>query len=551
MKILLAAINAKFNHTNIAVRSLAKYVATENVFFSEWTINMNVGEILRGIEASKADMVIFSTYIWNSEIIRKLIPDVKKVLPDAMIAAGGPEAGFDAQSWLNNFPQLDFVISGEGEDTLKEIAQGHDLKDIKGLWYRNESNGILFTGERPLICDMDSIPFPYDSFDDPDHKIYYYESSRGCPFSCAYCMSSLDKRVRFRSLDQTCSHIQAFLDAGVSLVKFVDRTYNLKEERYLAIWQYILDHHNGKTMFHFEIEAEFLSDRALDFLQQVPEGVMQFEIGVQSCNPETLESVGRSKETLKLFDNIRRIPKTIHTHLDLIAGLPHEDLESFGLSFEKVMELKPDALQLGFLKILHGTTMEGLAKSKGWQWMDNPPYEVISSPWMPYGDIVFLKDVEVLLDAFYNSGTFTATMNYLSRRIGWKKFFFDAADKARAEKVLDAARKTSFWFDWLADWMKDDSIVMELLKYDYLKMGKTSRFPTWLNHRYDKAAHLDAMNQKENLFDNRIEFAFSEYDEFPINPLADEPEKTKGAYKMLFVYARHNSSIKNCQIILQ
>ncbi|WP_287404706.1 radical SAM protein, partial [Treponema sp.] len=257
---------------------------------------------------------------------------------------------------------------------------------------------MLFTGNRAFIEDLDDIPFPYPEMiegkADEDHKIYYYESSRGCPFSCAYCLSSVEKRVRFKSLERTCEEIQFFLDNNIKLVKFVDRTYNLDEERYIGIWDYILKHHNKKTMFHFEIEAEYLSEKALDFLQNVPEGVMQFEMGVQSANKKTLKAINRSANTEELAAKIKRIPRTIHQHLDLIAGLPFEDLESFGKSYDFVMSLRPDALQLGFLKILGGTVMEKYASENGWKWMESPVYETFSTPHLSFGDIAFLKDME-------------------------------------------------------------------------------------------------------------------------------------------------------------
>lgn len=558
MKILAAAINARFNHTNIAVRSIVRYVQERldchcgcRIEFAEWTINMGMDQILRGMTDAEPDMILFSTYIWNSEMVQKIIPDIKKVLPHVIIGAGGPEAGFCPEIWLRKFSQIDFIMAGEGEETVLQLALGNRLEDVAGLYLRNSDDHIFFTGPRELICDLDQLPFPYDSFEDPEHKIYYYESSRGCPFSCSYCMSSVDRLVRFRSLERTCHDIQKFLDANVSLVKFVDRTYNLNEERYLAIWQYILDNHNGKTMFHFEIEAEFLSEKALCFIEKIPSGIMQFEIGVQSCNEKTLDAVGRSKETARLFANIKRIPETIHRHLDLIAGLPYEDLESFGESFDRIMALKPDALQLGFLKVLHGTTMKIYAEQNGWKWMEGAPYEVLSTPYLSFGQILFLKDVEVLLDAFYNKGIFRRTMAYVIRRTGCRNFFFDAAEKARTDGTLDAERKTSYWFDWMARYLERDSVALELLKFDFLSMSKTSRFPSWMKHNYDKNRHLDAMNKTESRFDSRIEFAFSEYDEFTVNPASAEPEKTRGIFRVLFVYERHNSSIKNCQIILQ
>lgn len=569
MKILLVAVNAKYNHTNIAVRSIVEFVKGKipesiQVEFGEWTINMSLSEILRGIARTAPDMIIFSTYIWNSEVIQKIIPDIKKIVPGCTIGAGGPEAGFDAEQWLTKFSDLDFVIAGEGEETCLELFSGtKDIHDVMGLYLRDAHGKIFFTGPRPLICNLDHIPFPYEKIEEPDNRIFYYESSRGCPFSCAYCMSSMDTRVRFHSLERVYDDLQIFLDAKAALVKFVDRTYNLNTARYMAIWQYILDHHNGKTKFHFEIEAEYLEDQALLFLQNVPQGIMQFEIGVQSCNQKTLEAVGRSKEIKKLFENIKRIPKTIPVHLDLIAGLPFEDLDSFGDSLEKVLALRPNELQLGFLKVLHGTSMERYAKENGWQWMANPNYEVLSTPELSYEDILFLKDVETVVDALYNSGLFETTVAYASRILGWKNLFYTLARQSRTDGTLDSPKKTSFWFEVLSEFFMEDEVALELLKFDYLKSGKTSTFPKWMVHNYSKDLHLEAMKQNEGRFDSRIEFAFSEYDEFKVNPLSPHPEisaqkkapsssteESDRCFRILFVYPRHNSKITRCQILL-
>ncbi len=574
MKILLAAVNSRFNHTNIAVRSLCLYArkffpdTADDITFDEWTINMNSGEILRGIEKHKPNVILLSTYIWNAEIIQKIIPDIKKIIPDSIVACGGPEAGFCGEIYLNRFPELDFIMKGEGEETFRELCSilfsknfcadnfFSSIKNIKGIYCRDRKKEIIFTGERELICNIDELPFPYERITEPDTRIYYYESSRGCPFNCAYCMSSLDKRVRFMSTEKVCRDLKTFMDADVALVKFVDRTYNLNEERYINIWKYIVEHHNNKTMFHFEIEAEYLSEKALNFLQTVPKGVMQFEIGVQSSNPETLQEVGRSPETLKLAQNIRRIPETIHTHLDLIAGLPFENLEIFGKSFNFVMNLKPDALQLGFLKVLHGTTMETYAKNNNWKWMSNPPYETFSTPYLSYNDMMFLKDLEILLDAFYNSGIFGTAIKFIERKSGWWNFFYSATELAQKTGALDSPNKTEYWITWLAEnhmelQLSDSkNTLLQLLKFDYLRQGKTSRFPEWFKHNYSKANHLEAMNKNENRFDSRIEFSFSDYDEFSVNPLAELPENTSGKFRILFVYRRHNSLITDTQILL-
>ncbi|MBQ5999263.1 MAG: DUF4080 domain-containing protein, partial [Treponema sp.] len=397
----------------------------------------------------------------------------------------------------------------------------------------------------------------YPQITEPDNRIYYYESSRGCPFTCAYCMSSLDKKVRFISLERTFKDIQRFLDAGVRLVKFVDRTFNLNEERYIAIWEYILSHHNGKTMFHFEIEAEFLTEKALDFLQQVPAGIMQFEIGVQSSNKETLKAVGRSENTEKLAHNIKRIPKTIHSHLDLIAGLPYENLETFGKSFDYVMDFRPDALQLGFLKVLHGTQMESYSQKNGWKWMENPPYETLCTPYLSYKDILFLKDVEKLVDAYWNKGSFATTMNYIFSKLSSWDFFCSFVNSGRKEGAFVQPRKEQYWFEFIARLFKQEEFsgfdcktALELLRFDFVRQGKKGGFPEWYNHRYNKKEHRIALEQNGALDNTRIGFAYSEYEEFTVNPLNIDQKNKNGVFKFLFFYPRSNSDSKGYRQIL-
>lgn len=577
MKILLCAVNACYNHTNLAVRSICHYVdKLEIVNFGEWTINQNVQDILRGIASHNPDVVLFSTYIWNAEIVQKLICDVKKILPKCVIGAGGPEAGFYAEGYLKKLSSLDFVMCGEGEATVGEIVCIYEklfgacngdcnfdgklflenIKTVSGI-YTKLGDEIFFGGNRELIQDLSDLPFAYPQITDPDNRIYYYESSRGCPFSCSYCMSSLDKRVRFMPLERVFEDIQRFLDANVRLVKFVDRTYNLQSKRYIAIWEYILAHHNGKTMFHFEIEAEFLDEEALAFLQKVPAGVMQFEIGVQSSNKKTLEAVGRSCGTEKLAENIKRIPRTIHSHLDLIAGLPFEDLESFGKSFDFTMALKPDALQLGFLKVLHGTNMERFAIANNWKWMENPPYETFSTPYMSYHDMMFLKDVETLVDAYWNSESFENTMNYIGKIFGFWNFFSKLATFAKKQNVFDVPHKETFWFEYLAGFVKDSTndeqskVVYELLRFDFIRSGKKGGFPDWYKHNYDKEAHRAALEQNGGVTNARLDFAYSDYDEFAVNPFAEDVKLCEKV-AILFMYQRRNvENSVNKQILLK
>lgn len=544
MKLLLVAINASYSHTNLAVRSIKYFIeqrtdnSSDEVDFCEFTINQPVGEILRGIAASNADAVLFSTYIWNAEVICKIVPDIKKLLPSAVIGAGGPEFGYWPEGYMRKLPDLDFVIVGEGEVSVFELFNNNFQTNIPGVYFK-ENEQIKFGGVREPLCDLSELPFCYPDLSDPDNRIYYYESNRGCPFSCSYCMSSLDRKVRFMPLERVFADLQKFLDARVKLVKFVDRTFNLNEERYLKIWEYILNHHNGKTMFHFEIEAEFLSHVVLDFLQKVPPHIMQFEIGVQSSNAETLKAISRSPNVTTLAENVRRIPRTIHQHLDLIAGLPYEDLETFGKSFDFVMNLRPDALQLGFLKVLHGTKMEEYAKANGWKWMENPAYETFSTPYMSYKDMNYLKDIETVVDAFYNSEHFPVIMNYILEKVSPWEFFCDVVNFGRSLNVFENLHNQQFWFDFFAKiincYRETDScfnsrdklnaeIMYELLRYDFVKQGKKGNFPQWYVHNYSKEAHRQMLMDDGGITNARLDYANSEYEEFRLNPLLENPE---------------------------
>lgn len=591
MKTLLVALNASYSHTCLAVRSIASYCKNESVSIAEFTINQPAGEILRGIVQKKPDVVMFSTYIWNAEFTSKIIPDVKKLLPKCILGAGGPEFCYAVEKYFNLLPELDFIVNGEGEETVAELLDAlkdnedarnsagmHEVfKKVKGIFYR-ECGITVFSGERELICDLSKLQFAYPQLlsknltdEQLNHKIYYYESSRGCPYSCSYCLSSVDKRVRFMPLERVFSDLQIFLDAGVGLVKFVDRTYNLNPERYIAIWKYIVEHHNKKTMFHFEIEAEYLSEEALEFLQNVPSGVMQFEMGVQSANKKTLECVNRSPNVEKLAQNIKRIPRTIHQHLDLIAGLPYENLESFGKSFDFVMSLEPDALQLGFLKVLHGTQMEKYAIENGWKWSKNPVYETFSTPYMSYDDMLFLKDIEVAVDAFWNSGVFSHTMKFIGRTFGFWKFFCKIVEFGRQKETFSVARRETYWFELLFEFgalrgelplegvaektaaerglcsegnafptqISDFELVLRnLIKYDFVLRGKQGNWPVWYEHKYNKERHRELLEMNGGVKNARLDFAHSEYELFECNVDSDFPEKNIVKYEKLVKYSR-------------
>ena len=432
MKVLLAAINAKYIHSNLGIYSLKTYgekmlkewglAEQAEISLAEYTINHQMEQILQDIYKRKPDVIGFSCYIWNISYVKVILADIKKVLPDVKIWAGGPEVSYHGEAFLKEEPAVDLVMMGEGEITfahfLKALLEGEDLKQVPGLMVRNADGTFTDTGFRQVM-DMSQIPFPYAFMDmkELEHRIIYYESSRGCPFSCAYCLSSIDKKLRFRSLDLVLPELEWFLQAKVPQVKFVDRTFNCKKSHAMAIWQYIRDHDNGVTNFHFEIAAELLDKDELDLLSTMRPGLVQLEIGVQSTNEKTLEAIRRKTD----IEEIREITETInswhniHQHLDLIAGLPWEDLKRFKQSFNDVYEMEPEQLQLGFLKVLKGSYMEELIPTCDLLYSAAPPYEVLCTKWLSYGDVLELKDIEEMTEVHYNSRQFTCTLKELEK----------------------------------------------------------------------------------------------------------------------------------------
>ncbi len=432
MKVLLAAINAKYIHSNLGIYSLKTYgekmlkewglAEQAEISLAEYTINHQMEQILQDIYKRKPDVIGFSCYIWNISYVKVILADIKKVLPDVKIWAGGPEVSYHGEAFLKEEPAVDLVMMGEGEITfahfLKALLEGEDLKQVPGLMVRNADGTFTDTGFRQVM-DMSQIPFPYAFMDmkELEHRIIYYESSRGCPFSCAYCLSSIDKKLRFRSLDLVLPELEWFLQAKVPQVKFVDRTFNCKKSHAMAIWQYIRDHDNGVTNFHFEIAVDLLDKDELDLLSTMRPGLVQLEIGVQSTNEKTLEAIRRKTD----IEEIRQITATInswhniHQHLDLIVGLPWEDLKRFKQSFNDVYEMEPEQLQLGFLKILKGSYMEELIPDCELLYSAAPPYEVLRTKWISYGDVLELKDIEEMTEVHYNSRQFTCTLKELEK----------------------------------------------------------------------------------------------------------------------------------------
>ena len=432
MKFLLAAINAKYIHSNPGVYSLRAFARTKipgaDIGIGEYTINHQMDLILQDIYRRKPDFIGFSCYIWNISYVMEIVRDVKKVLPEVEIWLGGPEVSYDAKKVLTREPDVRGIMRGEGELTFTELVQAYlkreelcaaslDLDHIPGITYRAESGEVVEHGPQRLLS-LDEIPFYYDDMAGFENRIVYYESSRGCPFSCSYCLSSIDKTVRFRSLDLVLPELQFFLDHKVPQVKFVDRTFNCKRDHTLGVWRYLVEHDNGITNFHFEVSADIFDEEELELIGKMRPGLIQLEIGVQSTNPDTIKEIHRHMDLVKLKQAVDRVYdyRNTHQHLDLIAGLPYENYESFMRSFDDVYRMRPDQLQMGFLKVLKGSYMEEQVAAYDLKYRGIPPYEVLSTKWLPYRDVIRLKGVEDMVEVYYNSGQFPATMKLLEKK---------------------------------------------------------------------------------------------------------------------------------------
>lgn len=452
MKVLLAAINAKYIHTNLAIYCLKAYAKEyrDYIKLEEYTINNYADDILQGIYKEKPDIIGLSCYIWNIAMIDQLCIELRKVLPNIKIWLGGPEVSFDVEKRLKENKEIDGIIVGEGEESFKELLDyyiGRKIKltDIKGIafketaWlekteqenidegFHDRDSKINATPFRPEM-DFSTLPFPYEHMEDFENKIIYYETSRGCPYSCRYCLSSIDKRVRLRDMKLVQKELDKFLSHKVPQVKFVDRTFNCNRAHTKAIWQYIKDHDNGITNFHFEISADILNEEEIALLNSMREGLVQLEIGVQSTNSKTIKAIDRHMDFGRLSQVVNDIHKgrNVHQHLDLIAGLPYEDYESFKNSFNDVYALKPDQLQLGFLKVLKGSGMFYDSKEMGIVYKDRAPFEVLYTKWLNFDDILKLKAVEDMVEVYYNSGQFIYTVMYLEHYFKTPFDFYEA-----------------------------------------------------------------------------------------------------------------------------
>ena len=514
MKFLLVAINSKYIHSNPAVYSLRAYAGPElgkSTEIAEYTINHAFTDVLADIYKRKPDVIGFSCYIWNIRMVWELIAELHKLMPEVPVWLGGPEVSYDAPKLLCEHLEVTGVMVGEGEETFRELlsyyvekedspaagsvgADTEGLFGIKGLCLRSG-----YTTPRELT-DISILPFLYDDLAAFENKIIYYESSRGCPFRCSYCLSSIDKKVRLRNIDTVKKELQFFLDRRVKQVKFVDRTFNCNHAHATEIWKYILEHDNGATNFHFEISADLLDEEELELLRRMRPGLVQLEIGVQSTNPETLAAIHRSMDVDKLERIVAQINggNNVHQHLDLIAGLPYEDYESFGRSFDRVYGMRPEQLQLGFLKVLTGSEMHARAEEFGICYTDKPPYEVLYTKWLPFTDVLRLKRIEEMVGLYYNSNQYVHTLQFLEQAFASPFRMYEALAEFYEEKgyfVSSPARSYRYQVLLAFACEKDrlhEAVYRELLTYDlYLRENVKSR-PDFAK---DLTPYKDAMRE--------------------------------------------------------
>ena len=422
MKIFLTAINAKYIHSNLAVYSLRAYAKDyqDQIVIGEYTINNRVDYILEQIYKAKPDVLCFSCYIWNMDYVEELITEYHKLCPEVPIWVGGPEVSYEVETFLAEHPQVTGVMIGEGERTFQQLCkyyvnQTGSLEEIRGIAFRDQDSGkTVFTpAQEPM--NMSDIPFCYDHIENFENRIIYYESSRGCPFNCSYCLSSIDKKLRFRDIELVKKELAFFIEKKVPQVKFVDRTFNCRHDHAMEIWRFVKEHDNRITNFHFEISADLLNEEELALIHDMRPGLIQLEIGVQSTNETTIQEIHRTMKLKLLKDIVRKIQggENIHEHLDLIAGLPYEDYATFAKSFDEIYALKPNQLQLGFLKVLKGSYMYEHAAEYEIVYHEKTPYEVMKTKWLSFDDVLKIKQVEEMLEVYYNSGQFEITMKVM------------------------------------------------------------------------------------------------------------------------------------------
>ena len=563
MKTVLVAINAKYIHSNLAVYSLRSYARTFGYEpeLLEFTINQQKDQILKGIYEAKPDLLCFSCYIWNLSYAEEIIEDIKKILPEVTIWAGGPEVSYDAPKFLKRHPEVDGIMCAEGEKTLTELisyyeigkSQGKSLDGINGIVYQ-ENKTIHQTPLRDIM-NMDDLVFPYEDLKDFEHKIIYYESSRGCPFSCSYCLSSIDKKLRFRSFSLVEKELEFFLAHKVPQVKFVDRTFNCKKSHAMAIWTYIKEHDSGITNFHFEVAADLLTEDEIALIQTMRPGLIQLEIGVQSTNEKTLAEIHRKTDFEEITRKVKAVQKgeNVHQHLDLIAGLPYENYESFGHSFNDVYALKPEQLQLGFLKVLKGSYMAEAAEGYGCVHKAKPPYEVLGTRWLSYEEILKLKGVEEMVEVYYNSGQFQKTIRAMEHLFETAfSMYEELADFYEKNGYNEVSHTRIRRYEILQEFLQEKEANLEYFKqlmiFDLYARENMKTRPQWAN---DLSAYkmqiLDFYKKEEENpelltdyqgYQARQTIKMTHIEVFTYDVINENEEK--GAYPVLFDYKKRS-----------
>ncbi|MDR7870380.1 MAG: B12-binding domain-containing radical SAM protein [Tissierellaceae bacterium] len=535
MKIILVSLNSKFIHSNLAIRYLSKFVSNiEDVGIYEFTINQNPDFIASEIYKLLPDVVGFSTYIWNLKETLKVCEILKTVKPELKILLGGPEVSYDGEEIMNDIPYIDYIIYGEGEESFKEFIDGirdnRSLRDIKGLIYRDGSS-VIKNEERQLINDLNTVPFPYENIGNEfENKIIYYESSRGCPFNCQYCLSSTLRGVRIFDIERVKRDLTTLIEGKVRQVKFVDRTFNANKEYAMEILKFLKEKNPENINFHFEITAHLIDDEFLDLLKDVKSGLFQFEIGVQSTNDNTIDAIGRTTDFSELSKVVKSIKRNnnIHQHLDLIAGLPYENYDSFKDSFNDVYNLKPEKLQLGFLKLLKGSGLR-LAKEKyGYKYIDEPPYEVLESNYISYEELLKLKEIEDLVEKYYNEGYFEHTLDYLITKHYSSPFEFyeDLSKFWDSRKYNQVSHSRNGLYEILAEFIyyknfEDTLYITQILKFDSKLNNKNSTLK--FEYEKDNIIYKNKSNLHELLRNEEILTKYLyDYKEMPTKKLINK-----------------------------
>ena len=576
MKVLLTAVNAKYIHSNLAVYDLRAYAETygtggAQVEIAEYTINHTIDYILEGIYKAKPDVLCFSCYIWNLDYVEQLMDEYHQICPEVPIWVGGPEVSYETEAFLKEHPQVTGVMTGEGEETFLELCESYakagigemaekmNLSGIKGIMYR-AGESLVKTGAREPL-DLNRIPFCYGGVEDFRNRIIYYESSRGCPFRCSYCLSSVEKTLRFRDVERVKKELAFFIEKKVPQVKFVDRTFNCRHDHAMEIWRFVKEHDNGITNFHFEISADLLNEEELALIHDMRPGLIQLEIGVQSTNETTIREIHRTMKLELLKDIVRKIQdgENIHEHLDLIAGLPYEDYATFAKSFDEIYELKPNQLQLGFLKVLKGSYMYEHAAEYEIVYHAKTPYEVMKTKWLSFDDVLKIKQVEEMLEVYYNSGQFEITMKVMEPLFDSAFAMFQELGVFYEEKGYfgmshSRIRRAEILLEFMREQKSEDAVLQmleESLTFDLYYRENCKSRPFWA----PSPAEFKEQTRYycKNGVKSHVEPFHYRFPEKSKKALNEIPTRLKQPVYMLFDYENrdpllHNAAVKEIQI---